>query len=409
MKQLFGEMPSQGGWGAWVASVAASARQHLSDVDSALAGHADDAQALDDQLRGLSLMNALAARTFADSGARSSAYLQRTIEAQANDGRTWSGGDLDALRELRELDGLISAAEVDLMGADASAARAEQAAVSANGLRLVAEARRDDAFRGQATQDSVFTFASARLSRVAADLTAVRSDQAGIEVAITTSLEGSSSVSQLDAMRVPGQDDPVDAGGVVLDRLDRLADSMTKADADVSGTRSERRDGDNPARPEFTPESLRGQVKFYEDIVNLLSGRVDPSLAMPGEQSDGRPVTHGDAVRDAASQMESVRALAHNAARELARQADQARELATSGRDNATRFFGRSLGSYIARAQVAHKDAYLSWEAADAAAKQAKGAADTFGDSHGISEDGLQPVLESELLKDRAVAATQPN
>ncbi len=90
--------------------------------------------------------------------------------------------------------------------------------------------------------------------------------------------------------------------------------------------------------------------------------------------------------------MEAVRSLAQNAARELARQADQAMQMAERGRSNADRFFGKSLHTYVSNAQAAHTRAFNAWRVADGAAQEAKGFADTFGTGHGIAADGIQPV-----------------
>jgi hypothetical protein len=383
---LFANMPSsaQGGWAAWVQSLNDRSRAALGGVLASLQSNGTDAAAVRDQLAAYSMVNALGARAVGETGALASTELQGVIDTVANDGKPWSGGELDAAARLRVFEAKVSAADSALLSADASVLRANQAADSAVLLSAVAVARRDDAERGVQAQDSVFTVASARLSRTAADLTAVRTNEAHAEVGVTTALVNGSAVTEVNSLGRDG----------VMAQIDSLAGKMVDADGSINGDRSVRRgpDAGNDARPEYAADSIRGQIEFYNDVVNVLSGRVDPSLVLAGAQVGGQPVTHGDLARGAVDQMDAVRSLAQNAARELARQADQAMQMAERGRSNADRFFGKSLHTYVSNAQAAHTRAFNAWQVADGAAREAKGFADTFGTGHGIAADGIRPV-----------------
>ena len=388
-QDLFAAMPSQGqgGWAAWVQQVSDRSRATLTAVSGELQSNGADADALNQQLAAYSRINALGARAVGESGAGVADELAAVIKDGANGGTPWSGGELSSLERLRVLEGKVTAAESTLASVDASAARALAAADSAEQLSLVAVARRDDAERGRNVGDQAFTFGSARLSRTAADLTAVRTNQVHVEVGVTTALVNSSVVTEVAAMTKDG----------AVAAIDGFAAALETADATVNGDRAGRSapGAAGDSRPEYAPDSLRGQIEFYDDVVKVLAGRVDPSLVMSNEYAAGQPVTHGQIAGGAASQMDAVRALAQNAARELARQADQAMQMAERGRSNADRFFGRSLSTYVTNAQQQHVRAYEAWQRADVAAREAKGFADELGTNHGIAATGIAPVAPS--------------
>ncbi len=109
------------------------------------------------------------------------------------------------------------------------------------------------------------------------------------------------------------------------------------------------------AGADLAAQEYRQQAEFFDDVAQALSGRAGTAAA--AELADGS----GDA-----------RALAIQAAQQLSGYAAQAQLMATQASTNAGRLFGRSMVSYVNRAQAAAGVAENQAQLANAAASRAE-------------------------------------
>jgi hypothetical protein len=361
-QEIDGSNGQVGTWAEWVASVGARADQILVAARTALTvGSPADAQALAAQLGEYSAINARGAAVFAGLAEDASEAILTEVEG-VNGNTPWAGGDLQRFRQLRNQSEAIASANSALDGAEAAAGRAHLAADQAESLRDVAVARELDAYRGlQRTIDAptvthrTETVTAAVLSRAAADLSGVRRDQAGAEVAIADAFQNGT--PGLSAMREAWGSPS--ARDTFVAQVNAHEQAIVSADGYVNGARP---DGAPFDRDFADGDSLRAQVDFYDTVVQTLAGRVDGARAEDAATASA-----------AAGDSQAVRAVAIAAARQLAVQADAARTMATEARTNAGRFLGRAMVNYVANAQEAHLRAIAAATAADEAAGRAEG------------------------------------
>jgi len=361
-QQIDGSNGQVGTWAEWVASVGARADQMLVAARAALTvGSQEDAQALAAQLGEYSAVNARGAAVFAGLTKGASAAIMTEV-AVANGNAPWAGGDLQRFQQLREQSETIAGANAALDGAEAAAGRAHLAANQAESLRDVAAARELDAYRGlqrtiaaPTTSHRDETVTAAFLSRAAADLSGVRRDQAGAEVAIADAYQNGT--PGLTAMRTAWSSPSAHAAFV--GQVTAHEQVLVGADATVNGIRP---DGAAFDRDFASDDRLRAQVDFYDIVVQTLAGRVDVARAQDAATSSA-----------AAGESRAARDVAIAAARQLAVQADAAKSMATEARTNAGRFLGRAMVNYVANAQEAHLRAIAAATAADASADRAEG------------------------------------
>lgn len=360
-----------GTWAEWVASIGARADQLLVAARGALTASgaaSSDAQALAGQLEQYSSTNARGAQVFSGLTNGASAAIDARLAA-VNGGQEWTSGDLGRMQSLAGQASSIAAASDALIGAEGAADRADLAADQAESLKDVAQARELDAFRGlQRTQvdptvsNRDDTVLASVLSRSAADLSAVRRDQAGAERDLADAYQnGTPAVAALRA----AWSDPssgADARDAFKAEVSGHGAALALADADVNGARTPGAAFDADAVGEG---SLRAQVDFYDTVVQTLAGRVDSGRAQDASMASA-----------ALGGSQSARAVAIAAARHLAAQANAAQAMATEARTNADRFFGRAMVDYVARAQAAHDRAISAASDAAAAAGRAEGHAD---------------------------------
>ena len=367
--------PQVGTWAEWVASVGARADALLVAARSALSGPggaSTDAAAIASQLAQYSEVNARGSQVFAGLTAGAADAVLARLQA-VNGGQEWASDDLARYGALSSSSSSIAAASDALAGAEGAADRADTAAAQAESLRGVAEARESDAHRGlQLTQaertagNRDYTVTASVLSRAAADLSAVRRDQAGAEVQVADAYQnGTPAVA---ALRAAWRDETTGAAAYAAfkNEVTGHESALVQADIDVNGARSQ---GVPFDRDSVADGSLRAQVDFYDSVVQTLAGRID------GARADEAALAAA-----ASGNSEAVRALAISAARHLAVQANAAQTMATQARTNADRFFGRAMVDYVARAQSAYDRAIVSASAAGQAATRAEGHADAARD-----------------------------
>ena len=356
-----------GTWAEWTATVGARADQLLAAARVVLMGPgaaSGDAEALAGQLEQYSSTNARGAQVFAGLTNGAADAVDARL-ASVNGDQAWTSGDLGRFRSLADRSASIEAASNALIGAEGAADRADLAADQAVALKGVAEERELDAYRGlQRTQvdptvtNRDDTVMASVLSRSAADLSAVRRDQAGSERNLADAYQnGTPAVA---ALRAAWGDSA--SGAAARDAFKQEVAgheaALVQADADVNGVRA---DGVAFDRDAVGDGSLRAQVDFYDTVVQTLAGRVDMDRAGDASMAAG-----------AAGSSEATRSVAIAAARHLAVQANAAKTMATEARTNADRFFGRAMVDYVARAQAAFDRATTAATAADAAAGRAE-------------------------------------
>jgi hypothetical protein len=405
-----------GDWADWASAVSTAAHNSLSTVRAALVNgqgvETADAAAFRDQLRAYSDAHLEAAEAVAglvdfDEGSNGGSGGGRTPIGAAdaiagqlrgiNGGQTWSTGEVATLRDLREQVAPLTRAVAAMDGADGAARRAETAASEAVVLRGVAEAREQDARLGLERTQGAFVALGARiesipsssaleaavqadlephrretvtasvLSRAAADLAGVRASEAERETAIARSFQADADFIQLRTdWQVAG------AQEAFVESVDGKKSAMLTADRLVNGTRPPDPAGASLAHfnPDFTGSgSLRDQVAFFDDIVQVLSGRVDTSDPASAARASS-----------AAHWSRSARELATAAARQLASQADSARTLAQTAGSNAVRFHASRMVDYFDRAHAAYMKAVDAASAAADAAENAEGHAVAAGE-----------------------------
>ena len=206
-------------------------------------------------------------------------------------------------------------------------AESQEAAANAGLLRTTAAVRQGDA-AGASTQSNAST-AAAAASRSAAIGSAASATTAKIESIRVLGF-------QVDAARLQAD---VDKFGTNRQQFETAAASRRQAIEAVDGTTT----------------ALAAQAEFFDDVVQALSSRAKTEAATAA----------GASSTDARSQTLAIAA-------QLTASVQQARQMEQTASTNAGRMFGRSMGSYVGRAQAAAAGAENQAIMANAAASRAE-------------------------------------
>ena len=389
-------------------AVAAAALQAEAAAERAQRGHAalvgqltrlsgDEWKMLNDQLAIATTIRAYLDDALEDAGGAEGMALSALIETYRDINETGAIGyaDLtvrshdaiqsilaDASRVAQPLDRLSSiaidtAAVADALdGAESAAGRAETAFGQAMQLREIAEARKDDALVGRdraieaVGRDDLmaagghrdFSVVSADLSRGAADLSAIRAveSQSHRDAALdfqSRSASASASILVVANAARPAGTETLSDFGQGFEQAVGLAVSTDAARVTAASGAA---------------ATLRDQAAFFDGVAATLAGRADTATASL-----------------AAGASAEARAIALSAAQELASHKQSAQRMADTASTNAGRLLGRSMLTYVTRAEAAATSAAQEASRADAAAVQARAYADAAIEA--VAQAGLTP------------------
>jgi hypothetical protein len=251
----------------------------------------------------------------------------------------------------------------ELSSAGAAAARYSAALTGAGREVLLAEGFRDAAlaFRNEAVEAGDGALASLDASDVpsAVELAASSSEWASFTAGAAASVD-----LHAGNVRSIAAGAAIDAGTLTRAGLapEDLASGAVSADA-VLGARAA---GVEAAAADVAAEvdRLRTAAAFYDGVVATLAGRV-----APGDVAEAA----GNRAASAAA-LAAAGELASQSARNLSALSAQAASLAASASTNAGRMLGRSMVSFVARANAAQADAGRYASEANAAAAAAEAA-----------------------------------
>jgi hypothetical protein len=295
------------------------------------------------------------------------ARLARYHEVNLAGVRAFRGLTVDAgsavASKIAAADADVRSALSELSSAGAAAARYSAALTGARREMLLAEGFRDAAlaFRNEAVEAGDGALASLDASDVpsAVELAASSSEWAAFTAGAAASVD-----LHAGNVRSIAAGAAIDAGTLTQAGLapEGLASGAVSADA-VLGARAA---GVEAAAADVAAEvdRLRTAAAFYDGVVATLAGRV-----APGDVAEAA----GNRAASAAA-LAAAGELASQSARNLSVLSAQAASLAASASTNAGRMLGRSMVSFVVRANAAQADAGRYASEANAAAAAAEAA-----------------------------------